>query len=404
MFTIINGIEIDLHDYINDEKIIADLEKDEQFINDISFGFEKEFSMADEDVTGGEILNKVIEKELKRRKEEKKIVKLNYRGEDSWNRPVYEVGNTGTYVKDVDLGRSIEPSLCWSSPKSDPDGEPDYPFKAKEGTEVIFMTPKKQMEERENAKFVIAKMIASNEYKEGKSSVEWLDHAAGIHDLKLTKLLLQELKEKPLDLVYDQLDGWKLASEKDYYKVTYEVSDGVHSSNIVHAMNEEDIKNYYGNEKKKEVIDVSRVAKWEVEVALKKGMPVIEVATDKEKQQAAAMEALKEWNLNGDDRFRYQMLSRLQMDCDYYLGNGNHFAGHLWADSEKEQVEIMKHLYNSFSDIDKPEWISMEDIEGYEKDMVSERSLDEKIQNAEMKCEEVNKDGQKKEISNEIEI
>lgn len=344
--------------------------------------------MADEDVTGGEILDKVIEKELKRRKEEekmnneKKIVKLNYRGEDSWNRPVYEVGNTGTYVKDVELGHFEEPTLYWSSPKTDPEGEPDYPFKAKEGIEVIFMTPEKQMEERENAKFVIAKMMASHEYKEGKSSVEWLDLASGIHDLKLTKLLLQELKENPLDLVYDQLDGWKLASEKNYYKVTYEVNDGVHSSNIVHAMNEEDIKNYYGNEKKKEVIDVSRVAKWEVEVALKKDMPVIEVATDKEKQQAAAMEALKEWNLNGDDRFRYQMLSRLQMDCDYYLGNGNHFAGHLWADGEKEQVEIMKHLYNSFSDIDKPEWISMEDIEGYEKEMVKERSLDAKIQEA----------------------
>lgn len=68
MFTIVNGIEIDLHNYVNDESIISTLENDEEFINNISFEFEKEFSWADEGVTGDEILEKVIKRELKKRK------------------------------------------------------------------------------------------------------------------------------------------------------------------------------------------------------------------------------------------------------------------------------------------------------------------------------------------------
>ena len=83
---------------------------------------------------------------------------------------------------------------------------------------------------------------------------------------------------------------------------------------------------------------------------------------------------LKESNediLRKDDKFRYQLLSRLKSDCDYYLGNGNRNDKHLWAGNVKDQIQTMKDLYNSFSDDMKPEWISMEDIENYEKEMSS---------------------------------
>jgi hypothetical protein len=67
-----------------------------------------------------------------------------------------------------------------------------------------------------------------------------------------------------------------------------------------------------------------------------------------------------------DDRaqFNYQLLSRLQQDCDYYLGCGNRVKKHLWAGDEVEQIRKMKELYDGFNE--KPEWITLEDIARYE--------------------------------------
>ena len=73
--------------------------------------------------------------------------------------------------------------------------------------------------------------------------------------------------------------------------------------------------------------------------------------------------------LKKDDEFRYQLLGRLKSDCDYYLDNGNRNDKHLWAGNVKDQIQTMKDLYNSFSDDMKPEWISLEDIDNYEKEM-----------------------------------
>lgn len=72
-----------------------------------------------------------------------------------------------------------------------------------------------------------------------------------------------------------------------------------------------------------------------------------------------------------EKRFNYQLLDRLRSDCDYYLGYGNRNARHLWADDEKEQIEKMKELYNGFSDDEKPEWFTYEQILQYEKAMVN---------------------------------
>jgi hypothetical protein len=70
--------------------------------------------------------------------------------------------------------------------------------------------------------------------------------------------------------------------------------------------------------------------------------------------------------LKYDEKFRYQLLSRLQSDCNYYLGNGNRNGKHLWAENEKEQIEVMKELWKSFDDGEKPEWLTWNDILNYE--------------------------------------
>lgn len=65
----------------------------------------------------------------------------------------------------------------------------------------------------------------------------------------------------------------------------------------------------------------------------------------------------------------YMLLDRLRQDCDYYLGNGNRHPKHLWAGDEKKQIEKMIELYNSFTEEEKPEWIDLDDIKDYAKEM-----------------------------------
>lgn len=66
-------------------------------------------------------------------------------------------------------------------------------------------------------------------------------------------------------------------------------------------------------------------------------------------------------------RFEYSLLSRLESDCKYFLGNGNGNVKDLWAGSVDKQIAKMKELYNQLEE--KPEWITMEDIDNYEKQM-----------------------------------
>ncbi|KGA83798.1 hypothetical protein KQ41_07160 [Lysinibacillus fusiformis] len=69
------------------------------------------------------------------------------------------------------------------------------------------------------------------------------------------------------------------------------------------------------------------------------------------------------------EKFNYMMLSRLQSDCDYYLGHGGRNERHLWAGNVSEQIVKMKELFNSFNDDKKPEWITLDDILEYENKM-----------------------------------
>lgn len=69
----------------------------------------------------------------------------------------------------------------------------------------------------------------------------------------------------------------------------------------------------------------------------------------------------------------YMLLDRLRSDCNYFLGNGNGYEGHLWADTVEEHIKKMKEIYNSFSKADKPQWLTMEQIEEYERKMLKKR-------------------------------
>ena len=68
--------------------------------------------------------------------------------------------------------------------------------------------------------------------------------------------------------------------------------------------------------------------------------------------------------------FDYMMLSRYKMDCNYFLGNGNGYEGHLYFKEVNKHCDEMKKLYESFSDEDKPEWLTAEQIEQYRTDML----------------------------------
>jgi len=68
--------------------------------------------------------------------------------------------------------------------------------------------------------------------------------------------------------------------------------------------------------------------------------------------------------------FEYELLGRLKSDCDYYLGYGNRHSKHLWAGNEVDHIAKMEELWNSFSEEDKPEWLTWKQIQAYRKEMV----------------------------------
>lgn len=68
-----------------------------------------------------------------------------------------------------------------------------------------------------------------------------------------------------------------------------------------------------------------------------------------------------------DPEFNYQLLDRLKSDCEYFLGNGNRSEKHLWAGNVNDQIAKMKEIYNSLEE--KPEWLTMEQINEYAEKM-----------------------------------
>lgn len=75
------------------------------------------------------------------------------------------------------------------------------------------------------------------------------------------------------------------------------------------------------------------------------------------------------WVLDRSEKYRYQLLDRMQSDCKYYLGYGNRNPKYLWAGDVEQQIEAMKLIWNSFTAEEKPEWLTWEQIEKYKTDM-----------------------------------
>ena len=68
------------------------------------------------------------------------------------------------------------------------------------------------------------------------------------------------------------------------------------------------------------------------------------------------------------NEFCYMMLSRMQTDCEYYLGYGNRQSSQLWVKNEYDQIELMRMLYDILPE--KPEWLPKERIEEYADEML----------------------------------
>ena len=81
-------------------------------------------------------------------------------------------------------------------------------------------------------------------------------------------------------------------------------------------------------------------------------------------------EFLKKFIYESDKKFPYMLLDRMRADCEYFLGYGNRNARHLWANEGAEtHIKYMKYIWEFLPE--KPEWLTMEDIENYEKRMLN---------------------------------
>ena len=67
----------------------------------------------------------------------------------------------------------------------------------------------------------------------------------------------------------------------------------------------------------------------------------------------------------------YLMLGRLRSDCDYYLGHGRRCEKYISGKNGVDTISEMKKLWNGFPADSKPERLTMEDIEEYEREMIT---------------------------------
>ena len=72
------------------------------------------------------------------------------------------------------------------------------------------------------------------------------------------------------------------------------------------------------------------------------------------------------------NEFDYMMLSRLQLDCDYYLGHGVRSINVLYYKDVDKHITNMKKLWNGFPINEKPVWLTWQQILEYEIKMKEE--------------------------------
>jgi len=73
---------------------------------------------------------------------------------------------------------------------------------------------------------------------------------------------------------------------------------------------------------------------------------------------------------NRENLFNYQMLGRLKNDCEYFLGYGKRNINTLWGYNIEEHINEMKRIYGELNE--KPEWLTMEEVESYKTKMLAE--------------------------------
>lgn len=66
-------------------------------------------------------------------------------------------------------------------------------------------------------------------------------------------------------------------------------------------------------------------------------------------------------------KFDYQLLDRHKQDCEFFLGHGNRQEKYLWGKTVDEHITNMRELYAKLPQ--KPEWLTEEQIDDYEKCM-----------------------------------
>lgn len=93
-------------------------------------------------------------------------------------------------------------------------------------------------------------------------------------------------------------------------------------------------------------------------------------------------------DLNEKPEFGYMLLGRLENDVKYYLGFGNRHPKHLWGTTTEKHIAYMKLIYDNLSQ--KPEWLSLEQIEKYAEEMGVGKK--EKVKEMDLQTAITNKD------------
>lgn len=78
---------------------------------------------------------------------------------------------------------------------------------------------------------------------------------------------------------------------------------------------------------------------------------------------------MEDWILTREPRYRYMLLDRMRQDCEYYIRNNFTSGNTLCEGNERDQIDVMKAIWNSFPKEDKPEWLTWEDILEFERKM-----------------------------------
>lgn len=91
----------------------------------------------------------------------------------------------------------------------------------------------------------------------------------------------------------------------------------------------------------------------------------------RKKSQIHYVDKQKTIRRSRNDKFNYQMLSRMKGDVDYYLGHGNRHTGHLLMEDEKAHIEEMRLVRKRLPRNQKPEWLTGKDLDEYEKQLLN---------------------------------